>query len=49
VKNHPVTSEADPERLMIDKFAFDRPGKPETGIEPESLMNHFDTTKADSF
>jgi len=49
VKNHSVLSEAEPERFTIDELVFDRPGDPITEIEPESLMNHFDATKADCF
>jgi hypothetical protein len=47
VKDHSVLSEIDPERIMIEKFAFDRSGKPI--IETELLMNHFGATKADGF
>ena len=49
VKDHSVLSEGDPQRFMIDELAFDRPGKPITGIEPESLINHFGAAKAGGF
>src|SRR5262245_24631221 len=46
VKDHSVLSQDDPEGFMIDKLTFDRPGKSTAELGPESLINHFDATKA---